>query len=204
MRACAAERRAYIRRRRHTRREAERVHAAKQARRNAWVAVHGLLSWKEAEERQGPTGQELNAALETEIVRSVEDPAVEAGYAFARDKLLDVRELKPTERERITVSVDFDDKLADGFCCQPGCAALRHDLHWAASRSSCVGGIYLLHSSRDAGARGCSSRRKRPLDELKPVDRACTCAICCCPQHGGRGRALIMHEPSHAMQDYAL
>ena len=78
---------------------------AKKARRDAWVAERGLLTWQEAAERLGLTSAELYAAKELDIVRSVEVPSVVVGYAFMRDQVLEVHELTPAEREQIAANV---------------------------------------------------------------------------------------------------
>jgi hypothetical protein len=78
---------------------------AKKTRRDAWVAERGLLTWEEAQERLGLTSAELYAAKELDLVRSVEVPSAEVGYAFARDKVLEVHELTPAERTAIAENV---------------------------------------------------------------------------------------------------
>ena len=81
------------------------VYDAKKARRDAWVAERGLLTWQEAQERLGLTSAELHAAKELDIVRSVEVPSDVVGYAFMRDQVLEVHELTLAEREQITANV---------------------------------------------------------------------------------------------------
>jgi hypothetical protein len=85
-------------------REAAAAAAAK-TRRDAWVAERGLLTWQQAQEHLGLTALELYAALQLEIVRSVAAPTVRPGYAFMRDRVLEVHGLTPAEREQIAASV---------------------------------------------------------------------------------------------------
>ena len=78
---------------------------AKKAQRDAWVAERGLLSREQAQERLRLSGQELHAALDLEIVRSVEVPTEVVGYAFMRDRVIEAHELTPAEREQIAENV---------------------------------------------------------------------------------------------------
>jgi hypothetical protein len=86
--------------------EREKVaNEAKRARRDAWVTERGLLSWEQAQERLGLNSAELYAAKDLELVRSVEVPSAEMGYAFLQDKTLEVRELTDQERASIAAHV---------------------------------------------------------------------------------------------------
>ena len=86
--------------------EREKVaNEAKKVRRDAWVAERGLLTWEQAQERLRLSGQELHAALDLEIVRSVEVPTEVVGYAFMRDRVIEAHELTPAEREQIAENV---------------------------------------------------------------------------------------------------
>lgn len=81
------------------------VAAAKQARRDAWVTERGLLTWQEALECLNLSGPELHAALELELVRAVDVPSIEAGYAFLHDRVIEPRELTPADRKVIAEHV---------------------------------------------------------------------------------------------------
>lgn len=86
--------------------EREKVaNEAKRARRDAWIAERGLLTWEQAQERLGLTSAELYAAKALDLVRSVEVPSKELGYAFLQDQTLEVRELTPAERAAIAENV---------------------------------------------------------------------------------------------------
>lgn len=79
--------------------------AARRGRRDAWVAEHGLLTWQEAQERLGLSSQELYVAVELNLVRYVEVRTEAVGYAFVHDRVHDVHELTPADRQVIAEHV---------------------------------------------------------------------------------------------------
>jgi hypothetical protein len=74
------------------------VSDANRARRDAWVAEQGLLTWQEAQKRLGLSAKELHVALELEVVESVPIPTAVSGYAFSPERLLAVHTLTTEER----------------------------------------------------------------------------------------------------------
>jgi hypothetical protein len=81
--------------------ETESEAAAMRARRDGWVADHGLLTWQEAGEHLGLSSKELHAAVELGFVRSVPVPTAMSGHAFAPEHLWVVRALSLAERRQI-------------------------------------------------------------------------------------------------------